>query len=328
MTPIDPQGYASLLAHVAYFPGARTDEVLRRLRVDRAAFDDASARVPGELADAAARGDTAKARRFGEAFAAEKKRLEHERPSVESLGPLDDGPTAEPAVEPPQVSPLASEPTEPGDAPIAPSTPHAPTVDAPRYVPSYLRDEGKQAVSVSPPLAPTVPAPPATPAAVRLSVGAVVPLAAVSIQHTTHDDEPSVDSTLPPVPRPQAAKPLPFREGRGGPPPTVALTLPRSRESDPDAGETLGIAGTIVPTAATPFEEAALERWTVERYAAFVADRRIDPAEQARNAYGLANAAEESALLVHMNKRFGSEPGLLARWQALVAARMKQRGRG
>jgi hypothetical protein len=82
-----------------------------------------------------------------------------------------------------------------------------------------------------------------------------------------------------------------------------------------------------VPTAATPFEEAALERWTVEAYARFVADRRIDPAEQARAAYGLANTAEESALLVHMNKRFGSDPSLLAKWQQLVAARLKERGR-
>lgn len=138
--------------------------------------------------------------------------------------------------------------------------------------------------------------------------------------------EPSVDSTLAPIPAKVAAKPLPFREGRGGPPPTVALQMSTPRGDD-EGGETIGIAGTIVPTAATPFEEAALERWTVEAYARFVADRRIDPADQARAAYGLANTAEESALLVHMNKRFGSDPELLRQWQQLVAARLKERGR-
>jgi hypothetical protein len=179
-------------------------------------------------------------------------------------------------------------------------------------------------------VAPTAPRAPAVrPPTQHAPQPVATPVAppAVVIQHVDDTIEPSVDSTLAPIPSKLAAKPLPFREGRGGPPPTVALQMPTPRGDD-EGGETLGIAGTIVPTAATPFEEAALERWTVEAYARFVADRRIDPAEQARAAYGLANTAEESALLVHMNKRFGSDPGLLAKWQQLVAARLKERGRG
>jgi hypothetical protein len=357
MTPIDPERYAVVLAHVGHFPRSRVGEVLRRLRIDQAAFDEASGRVPSALGEAAAAGDIKPALRFREALEAEKARLARERPTVEMLGELDDEPAAsepdgpKPAV---GVSPLATEETTAAE-------PAPPAAEAPKYVPSYLRSDlakpsaasaqpsaprpiappGQVLLSVGqalpapsdPALAPTAPPPPALRTPIQQIPQAVVPHVAVPvaqpavvIQHVDEEIEPSVDSTLAPIPAKVAAKPLPFREGRGAPPPTVALPMPTPRGDD-EGGETIGIAGTIVPTAATPFEEAALERWTVEAYARFVADRRIDPADQARAAYGLANTAEESALLVHMNKRFGSDPALLRQWQQLVAARLKERGR-
>jgi hypothetical protein len=339
MTPIDPERYAVVLAHVGHFPRSRVSEVLRRLRVDQAAFDEASAQVPSALGEAAAAGDTKPAMRFREAFGTEKARLAREQPTVESLGALDEELAAtEPDVPKPPVGvpPLATE-----DTAAEESAP--PAAEAPKFVPSYLRtDLDKPSAAAQPaavkPIAPPgqvvlsvgqvipVASPVAPPAVVKPAAQPVAPPAVVRIQHVEEAIEPSVESTLAPIPSKVAAKPLPFSEGRGGPPPTVALQIPTPRGDD-EGGETLGIAGTIVPTAATPFEEAALERWTVEAYARFVADRRIDPAEQARAAYGLSNTAEESALLVHMNKRFGSDPGLLKQWQQLVAARLKERGR-
>lgn len=72
----------------------------------------------------------------------------------------------------------------------------------------------------------------------------------------------------------------------------------------------------------------ALERWTVEAYAHPLADRRIDPAKEARAAHGLANTAEESASFVHTNERSDRDPGLLShqrfggmsRWKASASA--------
>lgn len=174
-------------------------------------------------------------------------------------------------------------------------------------LPSYM-------LGAAPPRAPAALMEP--PAAVRIRPGADPPI------------EPSVESTLAPIPRAAAASPLPFRDGNSVTAPTVGFQLPRDRSEDPDASETIGIGGTVAPTAATPFEESALERWTVEAYASFVTDRRIDPADLVRATYGLKNTAEEAALLVHMNKRFGREPAELARWRKLVEERMTARAGG
>ena len=86
------------------------------------------------------------------------------------------------------------------------------------------------------------------------------------------------------------------------------------------SGQTSALSSGFVATPSTPFEQAQLEAWTVERYAAFVADRRRHPRQLIEDRYGPLTDREEVALLVHFNHRFRSEPGLRDRWQQLVAA--------
>jgi hypothetical protein len=80
----------------------------------------------------------------------------------------------------------------------------------------------------------------------------------------------------------------------------------------------------FVASPSTPFEQARLEAWTVERYADFVADRRNRPSSFIEARYGRLTEREEVALLVHFNHRFRSEPGLRDRWQQLLAERERR----
>jgi len=115
---------------------------------------------------------------------------------------------------------------------------------------------------------------------------------------------------------------LPFADAGGAPPPP-----PHAVEAD-RSGATVALGSTDGAAAATPFEQRQLNAWTVERYAAFVSDRRVEDVEAARREYDIPNEAFEQLLLQHMNKLFGRAPEQRARWLALIAHHNRQKGRG
>lgn len=99
--------------------------------------------------------------------------------------------------------------------------------------------------------------------------------------------------------------------------PGKRVAPPPAREPVDQSGETVGLAPEFAPAASTPFEAAALAAWTVERYAAYVSDRRSG------RAVVQLSEQEEAALLVHFNKRFSAEPGLRETWGKLLLERTK-----
>jgi len=130
------------------------------------------------------------------------------------------------------------------------------------------------------------------------------------------------DTTLDPVSAGSRGAALPFRRGRPVPPPPAARVEPNR------SGRTVALSSSAGGAEATPFEGRALDAWTVERYAEFVADRRAGDIEAVRKEYDVHGEAFEQALLANMNRRFGKDPALRARWVALIAERDRQMGRG
>lgn len=114
---------------------------------------------------------------------------------------------------------------------------------------------------------------------------------------------------------------LPFRPA---PPGAVKVLMAPPLTPAEQSGQTLGLEEEFAASASTPFEEARLRAWTVEKYAAFIADRRTAPPEWVAATYGAMSEGEEVALLVHFNKRFREDPALRDRWEALVTARVRQ----
>jgi hypothetical protein len=132
------------------------------------------------------------------------------------------------------------------------------------------------------------------------------------------DDAVALDTTQEPAPESARDRTLPFAKvdaSRRRPPPATPL-LERS-------GETVAQSVGFAAAPSTPFERAQLEAWTVERYAAFVADRRRGSLGTIAARYGQLTEQQEVALLVHFNHRFRREPGLRDRWERLVAAHEK-----
>jgi hypothetical protein len=123
--------------------------------------------------------------------------------------------------------------------------------------------------------------------------------------------------------RPASAA-LPFRPPLPGN--VTVLAAPPMTPAE-QSGDTVGLDQQFAAGASTPFEEARLRAWTVEKYAAFIADRRTAPADWVAATYGAMSEGDEVALLVHFNKRFREDPALRDRWEMLVAERAR-RSRG
>lgn len=128
------------------------------------------------------------------------------------------------------------------------------------------------------------------------------------------------DMTLDPLTASHSADALPFV---AGPPMRLQPAQPMGAN---ESGGTIGLEA--APGAATPFAAADHSRWTVERYAAYTAERRWGDQEQVRKSYGIHDGAEEYGLIVHFNRRFADDPGLRERWTDLVQQRTRQLNRG
>ncbi len=137
-----------------------------------------------------------------------------------------------------------------------------------------------------------------------------------------NDSQGSGEHTLDPSSARSRGRALPFQPGLVAPPPPAVHVAP-----DP-SGETVAASPDAGATAATPFEQRELAAWTVEKYAAFMADRRAGDLDTVRAAYDVRDEAFESLLLSHFNKQFGRDPSLRTRWLALMVERTRQTGRG
>jgi hypothetical protein len=130
------------------------------------------------------------------------------------------------------------------------------------------------------------------------------------------------DTTLDPVSARSRGAALPFKRAGAVPPPAA-------HPVEPDrSGRTVALSASAGAAEATPFEARELDAWTVERYAAFVADRRAGDIDAVRKEYDVSGEAFEQALLANMNRRFGADPSLRARWLALIVERDRQMKRG
>jgi hypothetical protein len=118
---------------------------------------------------------------------------------------------------------------------------------------------------------------------------------------------------------------LPFRAAAAGQ--RTAFSTPLRSAPAEQSGATLSVGTGFVAAPSTPFEAAKLSRWTVERYAAFIADKRSAPPSALLERYGEMADQDEVALMVHFNKRFRDQPGLRERWEALVSERMRANAR-
>lgn len=132
-------------------------------------------------------------------------------------------------------------------------------------------------------------------------------------------DAQALETTQDPAPESTRDKTLPFERSGG-----VASQAPPPTALQDRSGATNALSAGFVAAPSTPFERARLEAWSVERYAAFVADRRRRTPDVIEARYGPLTERDEVALLVHFNHRFRSEPGLRQRWQRLVAAHERE----
>jgi hypothetical protein len=107
---IDLPRFAEIMAHLRHFPADRRAELLARLGVAEPAWAAAAARWSAARDADLDRGASDVARRFGVAFARTLRRLEAERPALESCGPLP-APPPPPAAAPVPVPAVVAAPS-------------------------------------------------------------------------------------------------------------------------------------------------------------------------------------------------------------------------
>ncbi|NUP12682.1 MAG: hypothetical protein HOW73_42120 [Polyangiaceae bacterium] len=105
----------------------------------------------------------------------------------------------------------------------------------------------------------------------------------------------------------------------GRPAPSLGLRPPHPGSVDIGSDETLDAC------AASPFHDHLFAAWTVERYAAFTADRRLGDVDVVRAEYGIADGAHENALVVYMNRRLAASPSSFQAWSSLVSERLAKK---
>ncbi|WP_437682418.1 hypothetical protein [Sorangium sp. So ce131] len=272
--------YAEIMAHVRHFPRSRSTEVLRRLGLTEARWEDAVLAWTDALAAESALEEEALSRRFGATFVAAAARLKKEQPALPSLGPLPE----ELAPAPPPAAGADAAGGERGgeeerEAPAtAAPAPAAPRIEMPSYAIAAAQSPmaaAAPAVAVPPAIVPPAVVPPAVvpPAVVPPAVvpPAVVPPAVVrppvdpsvvpvgmrqfsSIQQTHPVADAGKGAALPFEPPSPGAPPPPAE--RAPPPPAEAAAAPR--RAAPAGRETEDISsvmanlrqqGTVLPFA-------------------------------------------------------------------------------
>lgn len=314
---IDWTGIATIEAQVRHFGEPRRDEVIRRR--GRAPADHESARDIALRALAAenARQTSELTEGYASAFAAEQARLRRDDPPIESLGelPLEVAPPQRVPQPPPDPGVDVPVVDEPARVATEPASPRAP------LVPSYLRDAAS-------------------------APGALPAVAAPVVIQLGHLRDAGPDSTQQPFRN--SAPVLPFAEAADAPPPPPRDALPFP-EDDPtrigtagDGDETAFLPRRLFDGPATPFEKKKAESAAtvaldqaqlpgapdppepslpIEEYAAFLGELARDPSRAGvlRAKFGIAGEDAQRALGAAFAARFHREPGLRARFDALVA---------
>jgi hypothetical protein len=288
---IDFARYAEVLAHLRRFPAGDEAEVLARLGLRRRAWEAAAARWSAAREAELASGKTALTVTFGAVFTRTRQRLDAQRASLASLGPLpgpdelapEPAPVPEPAPAPPVEAPVI----QLISAQLAPPQPAAP---------SFL---------VRPPAlheAPPAPAPPiARPFEGTLPLGAVLPIARLPFQ------EGSAERAF--------ASAVAHAEAVQGP--ADARRDPRS------LGATVGVSSEA-PSAVLPFATSApagVPELTLAQYASLRVELQLQPERAALilARYGVP-ADARPALDASWRARFDADPLLRMEFARAYAA--------
>lgn len=289
---IDFARYAEICAHLRFFPADRRDEVIGRLGVRPRAFASASARWGAARDAEIARGEADLTARFGAIAARTRKRLDLQRPAIESLGPLPP---------PEEAAPPAPDPVpDPAPVPVPEVAPpevqrSSAQIDPPRAaLPSYLAQPAPVPIAISLPA--IIEAPPAPPPSARLAVTA------------------PLSGPLPIAPS------LPFKGGAADPDKALTDAVAHAAEVQgpakpraeaPAPTGTVGV-GTIGPGDGLPFAAApppGCPDLKVTQYASLRVELHADPDRAAAilARYGVAPGARE-ALEGHWRSRFDADP--------------------
>ncbi|AUX42703.1 uncharacterized protein SOCE26_041360 [Sorangium cellulosum] len=175
--------YAEIMAHVRHFPRARSPEVLERLGLTEARWEDIVLAWTDALAAESALEEEALSRRFGTAFVATAARLKKEQPALPSLGLLPEERASAPAAGAGAVEGERGGEGEREALPTAAPAPTAPRIERPSYAIAAAQSPPTAAapgVAVPPVVPPAVVSPPAAaPAPAVVSPPAAAPGAAV-----------------------------------------------------------------------------------------------------------------------------------------------------
>ncbi|MGK4000621.1 hypothetical protein [Sorangium sp. So ce1024] len=224
--------YAEILAHVVYFRGADLYEVLARLGVAPADWEQADAEHMAELALSAKRNQGIQALRFSSVFARTRRSLEARRPSLTSLGPPQRPATEDtaPAHRPPP--PVSSPPAPPqGPAFVLPRSSPEHDEISPWAASARARPASDGSWEPAPPRAQTASSPASPPMPPRTAEAAPMPPGApmgVSIPGGTADIAEF-------VPRLD----MPFQAGQAQAARQSALEGKRLQRFDPQTGKPL-----------------------------------------------------------------------------------------
>lgn len=314
--PIDLARYAEVTAHLRRFPSDKRDEVIARLGLRRRDWEAASARWSAARDAELASGKSDLTLRFGAVVTRTRARLEAQRASLESLGPLPgpdelapDAPPAAAAPEPPSLVEIAAPAIQIISAQRAPPQPGAP---------SFLVRQ---------------PALHDLPAAVVAPPAVVAPRALVPVSSPPHH----LQSTLPlgavlPLAR------LPFQEAPVEPSRAFAAAVAHAeivqgpaeaRRNHHGMGGTVGVSSDA-PSPALPFASPlvsipslppGLPDLTVAQYASLRVELQTHPDRAAPilSRYGVPVAAR-AALEDHWRTRFQVDPPLRMEFARAYAA--------
>ena len=337
------QRYAEVSAHLRHFPADKKAEVIARMGIRRSAWEAGSARWSAAMNGELESGKTDLASQFGATVTRIKKRLDAQRPSLDSLGPLPGPDEADPAPASAPAPAPASAPAPPPSQPdgIAPPPPIAvPTALAPSptgpAAPSPWARFGTMPSGLVVPAPASAPAPPAAVPAPPPSAPEDARASSPSLEPPPGEGEATSTVVLTgPV---REAK-LPFQETKESPTQAFkrsvehALSVqgPAKPKDANELGSTVDMRsplahaapaarpdvparptfGTPPAVATQPAAAASFPELTIEQYASLCVELHIGPERMAQTLarYGITPEAR-LALDAHWRIRFETDHAL------------------
>jgi hypothetical protein len=300
---IDIARYAEVVAHLRRFPADKKDEVIARLGLRRRDWEAAAARWTAAKDAELESGKTDLTSRFGSVLMRTRKRLEAQRPTLESLGPLPGPAELEPAAEPaPPPLPPELARVEPAAAPVVvhemPALRDAPSAGGPSLWARHSSERGR-GVELPPSYVAMAPAAPAAPEPVSPALPALV---ARPASHLV--------STMPlGMESPVAA--MPFKAAPAAPAQAFQQAVAHAQavqgpaEARPALGATVAVGAEVAAPALPP----GVPDLTLPQYASLRVEIATTPdrVPQILSRYGVRPEGRD-ALEAHWRARFQADP--------------------